>query len=250
MSVDNLLRPNESASAGKNGTADTSQRADTSQQEVSSILAASATNGSLSSDDRARVARIVAARAGLTQTDADKRVDAIFAQVKAAADKIRDANDAARKAGIVLGLSAPNASLAPNAPNGESRVQGADKASMGESGPTEATRQEVSRILLTGVADGSLSSDDRAYLVRVVAAHTGLSQADAEKRARRAVRALEDRRRQSAQSRHSSRLFDRRVFGSRRRGGLVGSGRGRTPPRRKIRRQPSHALVRRIRRGG
>ena len=170
-SVDNLLRPGESASAGKSGIADTSQ------QEVSSILAASGTNGSLSSDDRARVARIVAARAGLTQTDADKRVDAIFASVKAAADKIRDANDAARKAGIVLALG-----LAPNAPNSESRGQGADKVSMGESGPTEASRQEVSRILLTGVADGSLSSDDRAYLVRVVAARAGLSQADAEKR--------------------------------------------------------------------
>ena len=109
--VDTLLRPNENAPAGKSGTADTSQKADTSQQEVSSILAASATNGSLSSDDRARVARIVAARAGLTQTDADKRVDAVFAQVKAAADKLRDANDTARKAGIVLALS-----LAPNAP--------------------------------------------------------------------------------------------------------------------------------------
>ena len=140
-------------------------------------MAASATNGSLSSDDRARVARIVAARAGLTQIDADKQVDAVFAQVKAAADKLRDANDTARKAGIVLALS-----LAPNAPSGESRGQGADKASISESESTEASRQEVSRILLTGVADGSLSSDDRAYLVHVVAAHTGLSQADAEKR--------------------------------------------------------------------
>jgi hypothetical protein len=172
--VDNLLRPNESASAGKSGTADTSPR------EVSSILATSGTNGSLSDDDRARVARIVAARAGLRQTDAERRVDGVFAQVKAAADKIRDANDTARKAGIVLALSlAPNASLAPN---GEALGQGADKASMGDGGPTEASRQEVSRILLIGAADASLSSDDHAYLVRVVAARAGLSQADAEKR--------------------------------------------------------------------
>ncbi len=169
--VDILLRPKESASTGKSGTADTSQR------EVSSILATSGTNGSLSSDDRARVARIVAARSGLQQTDAEKRVDGVFAQVKAAADKIRDANDAARKAGIVLALN-----LAPNAPNGESYGQGADKASMGDGGATEASRQEVSRILLTGVADGSLNGDDRAYLVRIVAARAGLSQADAEKR--------------------------------------------------------------------
>ena len=100
--------------------------------------------------------------------------------MKAAADKIRDANDTARKAGIVLALK-----LAPNARQSRlasKRGQGADKASMDESGPTEASRQEVSRILLTGVADGSLSGDDHAYLVRVVAARAGLSQADAEKR--------------------------------------------------------------------
>jgi nucleoid DNA-binding protein len=175
--VDILLRPNESASAGKSGTADTSQRADSSQREVSSILATSGTNGSLSNDDRARVARIVAARAGLQQTDAEKRVDGVFAQVKAAADKIRDANDTARKAGVVLALS-----LAPNAPNGELLGQSVDKALMGDGGPMEASRQEVSRILLTGAADGSLSSDDHAYLVRVVATRAGLSQADAEKR--------------------------------------------------------------------
>jgi hypothetical protein len=169
--VDTLLRPTESASAGKIGIADTSQR------EVSIILATSGTNGSLSNDERTRVARIVAARYGLQQTDAEKRVDGVFAQVKAAADKIRDANDTARKAGMVLALS-----LAPNAPSGESLGQGADKALMGESGATEASRQEVSRILLSGAADGSLNGDDRAYLARIVAARAGLSQADAEKR--------------------------------------------------------------------
>ena len=182
--VDTLLRPNENASAAKSGTADTSQKADTSQRDVSSILATSGTNGSLSSDDRARVAHIVAARDGLQEADAENRVDGVFAQVKAAADKLRNANDAARKAGIGLALKlAPNASPAASpAPNGETRGQGVDKAAMGEGEPTEAARQEVSRILLTGVADGSLSSDDHAYLVRVVAARTGLSRADAENR--------------------------------------------------------------------
>jgi nucleoid DNA-binding protein len=176
--VDTLLRPGEGAPAAKGGAADTSQRADTSPREASSILVTSGTNGSLSNDDRARVARMFATRAGLQLNDAERRVDVVFAQVKAAADKVRDANDVARKAGIVLALS-----LAPNAPTGESHAQGADKALMGEGGgATEASRQEVSRILLVGAADGSLSGDDHAYLVRVVAAHTGLSQADAEKR--------------------------------------------------------------------
>ena len=174
-SVDNLLRTNESASAGKSGTADTSSR------EASSILAMGGTNGSLSNDDRGHVARIVAARASLAQSDAEKRVDAIFAQVKAAADKIRDANETARKAGIILALS-----LAPNAePLGygvEKTPKSEANAPIGNSGTMETSRQEVARILLMGAADGSLSSDDRAYLARVVAARAGLSQADAEKR--------------------------------------------------------------------
>ena len=60
--------------------------------------------------------------------------------------------------------------------------RGVDQSLMGDAGLTETSRQEVARILLMGPADGSLSGDDRAYLARVVAARTGLSQADAEKR--------------------------------------------------------------------
>ena len=133
-SVDNLLRPNESAAAGKGGTADTSPR------EAASILAMGGTNGSLSNDDRIHIARVVAARAGLTQTDADKRVDAIFASVKTAADKIRDANETARKAGINLALS-----LAPNAEVARPRC-----------------RQSLDGRCR---ADGSVASGSRAYFV-------------------------------------------------------------------------------------
>jgi nucleoid DNA-binding protein len=127
------------------------------------------------------LSRAVATRAGLAPADAEKRVDAIFVQVKAAVDKTRDANETARKVGVILALS-----LAPNA---EPLGRGVDKAprgdasiSFGDGGPTETSRQEVARILLMGAADGSLSSDDRAYLARVVAARAGLSPADAEKR--------------------------------------------------------------------
>lgn len=127
--VDTLFRPNENAPVGKNGAADTSQKADTS------------------------------------------------------GDKARNANDTARKAGGGFALKLPpNASPAPNAPNGESRGQGVDKAAIGENEPTEASRQEVSRILSTELANGSLSSDDHTYLVHLVAARAGISQADAEKR--------------------------------------------------------------------
>jgi hypothetical protein len=180
-SVDNLLRIDDGASAGKSSLAGNSAATDTSHQEISRILIAGAANGSLSGDDRALVARAVATRAGLAPADVEKRVDAIFVQVKAAVDKTRDANETARKVGVILALS-----LAPNA---EPLGRGVDKAprgdasiSFGDGGPTETSRQEVARILLMGAADGSLSSDDRAYLVRVVAARAGLSPADAEKR--------------------------------------------------------------------
>jgi hypothetical protein len=46
-----------------------------------------------------------------------------------------------------------------------------------------AARAEILRILTVGVRDrGELAASDRAYLAQVVAARTGLSQADAEKR--------------------------------------------------------------------
>jgi len=176
-----LLRPSESASAGKSALAGNNGTTDTSRQEFSRILVASAANGSLSGDDRTLVARVVAARAGLAPADAERRVDGIFAQVKAAADKIRDANEAARKAGLTLALSVgPNAS--PLGYSDDKTPRSDRTSSAGDSGAMEQSRQEVSRILLMGAADGALSDDDRAYLARVVAARTGLSQVDAEKR--------------------------------------------------------------------
>lgn len=45
-----------------------------------------------------------------------------------------------------------------------------------------AQRAEAARILLSGVATGEITADDRAYLGRMVATRTGLSQADAEAR--------------------------------------------------------------------
>jgi hypothetical protein len=52
--------------------------------------------------------------------------------------------------------------------------------------PTDASganvRAEVIRIFTNGMQAGSLSADDRAYLAKMVAARTGLPQAEAEKR--------------------------------------------------------------------
>jgi hypothetical protein len=45
-----------------------------------------------------------------------------------------------------------------------------------------ATRREIAGILMTGLRDGDVPAPDRTYVAQVVAARTGLSQADAEKR--------------------------------------------------------------------
>jgi len=48
--------------------------------------------------------------------------------------------------------------------------------------PDPAVVAEAGRIFVTGLAEGSLNSADRNYLVQVVSGHTGLSEADAQRR--------------------------------------------------------------------
>jgi hypothetical protein len=66
--------------------------------EASRILLISAQNGRLAPDDRDYLARIAAARTGISKQDAEKRVDDTTTQAKAAADKAKEAADEARKA--------------------------------------------------------------------------------------------------------------------------------------------------------
>ena len=47
---------------------------------------------------------------------------------------------------------------------------------------SEAIRREIARILTTGLRNGDVPAPDRTYVAQVVAARTGLSQADADKR--------------------------------------------------------------------
>jgi hypothetical protein len=47
---------------------------------------------------------------------------------------------------------------------------------------SEASRAEVVRILAAGAVSGEIPADDKAYLAQLVAARTGLSQSDVEKR--------------------------------------------------------------------
>jgi hypothetical protein len=70
-----------------------------SRAEVVRILAAGAVSGEVPADDRAYVAQLVAARTGLSQSDAEKRVDQVLAKADAA---VRIAADKARRAGVLL----------------------------------------------------------------------------------------------------------------------------------------------------
>ena len=92
---------------------DTMFRSDTpnanaSEQDVKSetgrIIAKAVKDGDLSAPDRTYLAKLVAARTGLTQPDAEKRVNDVFAQAKDAEMKVRQAVDDARKAAAHLAI--------------------------------------------------------------------------------------------------------------------------------------------------
>jgi hypothetical protein len=83
--VDTLLRP-------ANPTAENTGNGANSRQELTRLFAADFRNGAEpSTADRSYVAKVVAARTGLSQTDADKRVSDVMAQAKADLDKARKA---------------------------------------------------------------------------------------------------------------------------------------------------------------
>ena len=66
--------------------------------EAGRILARSIANGNLDPNDRTYLSKLVSARTGISQPDAEKRVDDVMSQVKAAEDKAKAAADVARKA--------------------------------------------------------------------------------------------------------------------------------------------------------
>ena len=76
--------------------------------EIGRIFASSMSNGALAADDRAYLGQIVAKRSGVTQAEAEARVDAVYARAtKAAADakaKAQQAAETARTAGAHTAL--------------------------------------------------------------------------------------------------------------------------------------------------
>ena len=99
------------AAAATTGTlAAPSANASTADQrmETGRIFATSLSTGSLAADDRAYLGQVVASRTGLTQAEAEARVDAVYGRAaKAAADakaRAQQAADTARKAGAHTAL--------------------------------------------------------------------------------------------------------------------------------------------------
>ena len=72
--------------------------------EATRILGRVLSTGDVPASDRAYLARSVAARTGLSESDAQKRVDDTISQVQASETKAREAADAARKASSAASL--------------------------------------------------------------------------------------------------------------------------------------------------
>jgi hypothetical protein len=96
--TDTLLRTSTTAAAASTATS----QAD--RDEIGRMLATSVANGQLSANDRAYLAQKVAQRAGVPQDEAEKRVDAAFADAQRAAEK-------ARKAAVLTGMVTVSALL-------------------------------------------------------------------------------------------------------------------------------------------
>ncbi|MCZ0737955.1 hypothetical protein [Phreatobacter sp. AB_2022a] len=104
--VDNLLRPNDPSSLA--GQPDGRAKA---TAEITRILAQSAVAGSLGTDDKAYLARLIAANTGLSEQEANARIDALLVRIEEAKTKAREAADAARKAGAAFALASALALL-------------------------------------------------------------------------------------------------------------------------------------------
>ena len=96
--VDSLFRSPKAARSGANN-------AEASNAEVTRIFANAAGSGQLPDEDRRYVAQVVAQRTGMSQQEAEKRVNDTFAQMQAkkqqAENAAREAADKARKASAI-----------------------------------------------------------------------------------------------------------------------------------------------------
>ena len=98
--TDQLFRPNDPArlaAPGPEGDA-------TAAAQATRILTTSAAAGQISPEDKTYLAQLIAARTGVAQPDAEKRIDQAMAAINDAKTKAKEAADAARKAGATFAL--------------------------------------------------------------------------------------------------------------------------------------------------
>jgi hypothetical protein len=79
--------------------------------EATRILAQGVTTGDVPAADKTYLAQLVASHAGISQADAEKRVDAVIAREKAAEAKAKQAADEARKAASAFSIGTALAML-------------------------------------------------------------------------------------------------------------------------------------------
>lgn len=97
--VDSLFRPaNPSPTAPEDRAAATA--------EATRILLMGATSGEIPAEDRAYLVTLVGSRTGLSQADAEGRVNAVLQRIADTKAKAKEAADTARKAGLTLSLVA------------------------------------------------------------------------------------------------------------------------------------------------
>ncbi len=102
--VDTLLRPGNPGNQSS-GTVAASGSDQANRAEIGRILARDLAQGELSPDDRTYIAQVVASRAGMSQADAEKRVDDTIAQIKNAEATARQAAEQARKASATAAIA-------------------------------------------------------------------------------------------------------------------------------------------------
>lgn len=98
--VDALFRPADPARLAAPGAEGDAAAAG----QATRILVTSAAAGEISADDKAYLGRLVAARTGLSESDATARVDAVLARIQAAKVKAQKTADDARKAGATFAM--------------------------------------------------------------------------------------------------------------------------------------------------
>jgi hypothetical protein len=117
FATDFLLRPGpgqaDSAGATPAGTQQASATASTDRAPIARLFTASLKNGSLAAPDRTYLAQVVSQQTGVPQAEAEKRVDAAYAQAQSVEQKARDlANEARKKAALAGFLTAATLAVA------------------------------------------------------------------------------------------------------------------------------------------